>query len=206
MWVEWIDKQLAWYCHDFKPDPSVNAPSWSWASGIGKISGTLLGFSGGESDYLKSTYIALYDLQVEYESENTFRGVKSALLRLSCTYLFYALLRPSQDVLSTHYSVDFGIQQDFDDIYVNLDFVDVSQRGEVISAYVLVITETCGLFIQPTGGSKGQFIRIGSYMALGHSYVEAASQKNCVRHPQSNVFSDIIVGKDGKELHIIDLV
>ncbi|KAM0253650.1 hypothetical protein ACHAQJ_007162 [Trichoderma viride] len=132
MWVEWIDKQLAWYCHDFKPDPSAKAPSWSWASGVGKISGTLLGFSGSESDYQKSTHIALYDLQVEYESENTFRGVKSALLRLSCTYLFSALLQPSQDLSSTHYTVNFGVQQDFDDIYVNLDFVNASQKGQVI--------------------------------------------------------------------------
>lgn len=205
MWVEWIDKQLAWFCHDFRPDPSAKAPSWSWASGSGEISGTLLGFSG-ESDYHKSTHIALYDIQVEYESQNTFRGVNSALIRLSCTHLFHALLQPSQDLSSTRYNVDFGVQRDFDDIYVNLDFVDASQRGQVIPVYVLVITETCGLFIQPTNRSNGQFIRIGSYMTLGHSYIEALSPKNCVGKLQPGIFSDIIVNKDSTKLYIIDLV
>jgi hypothetical protein len=206
MWIEWIDKQLAWFSHDFVPDRSINVPSWSWASGTGKISGTLLGY-GGSSDYHKNTHIALYNFTVEYESENTFRGVKNALLRLSCTYLFQASLQPSHDPNSSRYTIDFGDQKDCsDELHVNLDFVDTAQKDQVISVYLLVITETCGLLLQPTAQSDGQFRRIGSYLSLGHEYIEKMSPTNFVGKVWSDIFSGVVVNENGDEIYIIDLV
>jgi hypothetical protein len=204
MWQEWIERQLAWSpSEEFRPIANKLAPSWSWASGIGRVSLPLVWFDGSGN---KPLYVALEDLQTEYVSENTFRDVKSALLRLRCTHLLRAELEPVGDSpADVYYKAKFGDQLFDDGLYLKIDNPDMAAKVQSIPAYVLVVDESNGILLQPTFEGAGQYRRIGSYLAMD-DFVKAMAFADCIEQRELEAFSSVMEDEDENEIYIIDLV
>lgn len=203
MWKEWIERQLAWSpSEEFRPISNTLVPSWSWASGIGGVSLPLVWFDGTSN---KPTYIALQDLQVEYFSGNTFRDVKSALLRISCTHLLHAVLEPIGDSSGIYYKARIGGQQ-FERVYSKIDNPETPEKAQSIPAYVLVIDEDRGILLEPTAKAAGQYRRIGSYYSADSSFLKAMASVDCVMQRQLDAFSDVWEDDEDNEIYVIDLV
>ena len=204
MWREWIERQLAWSpSENFRLIDNTSTPSWSWASGVGGVSLPLVWFDGTDNG---TTDVALYDLQVEYRSENTFRDVKCALLRLRCNHLLHAVLEPIQVSSGVYYKARFGDQRFDDKIYLKIDCHNTAKKAETIPAYVLVTDERHGILLEPTAKAAGQYKRIGSYYSFGNTFIEEAASTDCIKQRQLNVFSAVLEDDNNNEIYIIDLV
>ncbi|KAL7893133.1 heterokaryon incompatibility domain-containing protein, partial [Trichoderma sp. TUCIM 5745] len=202
MWREWIERQLAWSpSEDFRPIPNTTCPSWSWASGIGGVSLPLVWFDGTSNS---TTHITLHDLQVQYFSTNTFRDVKSAVIRLRCSYLFRAILEPVGDSPDVYYKAKIG-DETFDEVYLKIDNPDVANKAQPISAYILIIDESRGILLEPTGEANGQYRRIGSMFTLQSSFIEPLGFVNCVEQRQLDAFSAVEEDDEGNEVYVIDV-
>ncbi|KAL7919449.1 heterokaryon incompatibility domain-containing protein [Trichoderma austrokoningii] len=203
MWREWMERQLAWSpSEEFRPIPNTSCPSWSWASGVGGVSLPLVWFDGTSNS---PTHIALHDLQVRYLSDNIFRDVKRALLRLRCSYLLQAVLEPVGDAPDVYYKVKFGDEK-FDEIYLKIDNPDIGNKAQAMSAYVLVIDESRGILLEPTAQAAGQYRRIGSFFTFQSSFEESLGFANCVEQRQLDAFSAVEEDNEGNEVYIIDVV
>ncbi|PNP43181.1 hypothetical protein TGAMA5MH_05116 [Trichoderma gamsii] len=203
MWKEWIERQLAWSpSEEFRPIANTSCPSWSWASGIGGVSLPLVWFNGTTNS---PTHITLHDLQVQYFTKNTFRDVKSAVIRLRCSYLLRAVLEPVGDSPGVYYKARFGDQK-FEDVYLKIDNPDIANKAQVIPAYVLVIDERSGILLEPTAQATGQYRRIGSLFTFQGSFAESLAFANCVEKRQLDAFSAVEEDDEGDEIYIIDIV
>lgn len=203
MWKEWIERQLAWSpSEEFRPIPNTSCPSWSWASGIGAVSLPLVWFSGNTNS---PAYITLHDLQVQYFSTNTFRDVKSAVIRLRCSYFLRAVLEPVGNSPDVYYKAKFGDER-FEDVYLKIDNPDMAKKAQAISTYVLVIDEKSGILLEPTAQATGQYRRIGSLFTFKDSFAESLAFANCVEHRQLDAFSAVEEDDEGNEIYIIDIV
>jgi hypothetical protein len=203
MWKEWIERQLAWSpSEEFRPIPNTSCPSWSWASGIGAVSLPLVWFSGNTNS---PAYITLHDLQVQYFSTNTFRDVKSAVIRLRCSYFLRAVLEPVGNSPDVYYKAKFGVER-FEDVYLKIDNPDMVKKAQAISTYVLVIDEKSGILLEPTAQATGQYRRIGSLFTFKDSFAKSLAFANCVEQRQLDAFSAVEEDDEGNEIYIIDIV
>lgn len=203
MWKEWIVRQLAWSrSEEFKPIPNTSCPSWSWASGIGGVSLPLVWFDGQSNS---PTHITLHDLQVQYFSTNTFRDVKSAVIRLRCSYLLRTILEPVGDAPDVYYKAKFGDEK-FDEVYLKIDNQDIASKAQIIPAYALIIDEQRGILLEPTAQETGQYRRIGSLFAFKSSSIVSLGFLNCVEQRQLDAFSAVEEDDEGNEIYIIDVV
>ncbi|KAK1242959.1 hypothetical protein MKX08_005771 [Trichoderma sp. CBMAI-0020] len=203
MWKQWIERQLAWSPSEgFRPIPNTSCPSWSWASGIGRVSLPLVWFDGQSNS---PTHITLHDLQVQYFSANTFRDVKSAVIRLCCNYLLRAVLEPVGDSPHVYYKAKFGDEK-LDQVYLKIDNPDIANKAQAIPAYVVIIDEQRGILLESTGQGTGQYRRIGSLFTFQSSFVESLGFANCVEQRQLDAFSAVEKDDEGNEIYIIDVV
>jgi hypothetical protein len=203
MWKEWIERQLAWSpSEEFRPIPNTSSPSWSWVSGIGRVSLPLIWFDGIPNS---PTHITLHDLQVQYFTKNTFRDIKSALIRLRCSHLLQAVLEPIGDSPDVYYKARFGDQK-FDEVYLKIDNPDTANKAQTIPTYVLVIDENNGILLEPTAQATGQYRRIGSFFTFESSFIESLAFANCVEQRQLDVLSTVEEDDEGNEIYVIDLV
>jgi hypothetical protein len=203
MWKEWIDRQLSWSPgEDFRPIPNTSCPSWSWASGIGGVSLPLVWFDGHTNP---PTHITVHDLQVQYFTGNNFRDIKSALLRLSCSYLLRTTLEPVGDAPDVYYKAKFGDVK-FDSVYSKIDSPDMANKVQNIEAFALIIDERHGILLEPTTQAGGQYRRIGSFMSLEDTFMESIASVNCAEQRQLDTFSAVEEDDDGDEIYIIDIV
>jgi hypothetical protein len=233
MWRNSLVNDLRWFVvnrhHRIKP---YVAPSWSWASVLGKVN-YLRNSQSDQFDQFDTAYIEVLDVHLSYATENPFGELSGASLQLRCDFLLKGVVWESiktgpRFTLSDE-SVTVAVSWDYyeelhnshqDEVNNNVIDQEVDQEADshvdedIRSTEVFILPTRnshkfiSGLLIQPTGEHRGQYRRLAFfnvYSSEANSKFEALfANENC--WARSGDFVDCEFDSNGKRVCVIDMI
>ncbi|KUJ17720.1 HET-domain-containing protein [Mollisia scopiformis] len=180
LWRGQIEEQLCWRRHHSKPiikRPTWRAPSWSWASIDGGV-----GWYQPQSKVLETQYAHVLDANTTLYGKDPFGQVAGGTIRLACSSMVAGHLVPNKNVDKPGFDIVLRAGEGQDEFPITIDCLEDGEQEDNGAIHLLPILggwTGCssgmadgeklkeflvqGVVLRPTGPTKGEFSRIGSF-------------------------------------------